>query len=98
MRAGLCRVPGAASIAGLLIPAFPYGWRLVFLWGALGLIFPLLARRLEESPRWYEKRGQFAAADETLTRIEQAAMREKGALPAPDLAVVAPREGHFREL
>src|SRR4051812_41841372 len=98
MGVGLLGIPAAAFVARMLIPAFPFGWRLVFLWGALGLLFPLLAKRLEESPRWYEKRGQFAAADEVLTRIERAAEREKGPLPAPDPSVVAPREGHFREL
>ena len=98
MGVGLLGIPAAAFAARMLIPAFPNGWRLVFLWGAVGLLFPLLARRLEESPRWYEKRGQFAAADEVLTRIETAAEREKGPLPPPDPAVIAPREGHFREL
>ena len=85
-------------MARLLVPAFPFGWRLVFVWGATAILFPLLARKLEESPRWYEKRGQFAAADEALARIEAAAIAEKGALPAPDPGIVAPREGHFTEL
>ena len=98
MGIGLCGIPAAALAARMLIPAFPFGWRLVFVWGALAIVFPLLARKLEESPRWYEKRGQFAAADETLDRIEAAAMREAGALPPPNPLIVAPREGHFREL
>jgi putative MFS transporter len=67
-------------------------------WGGLAIIFPLFARKLEESPRWFEKRGQFAAADEVLSRIESAAVREKGPLPAPDAHLIAPREGHFVEL
>jgi putative MFS transporter len=98
MAIGLCGIPGAALVARLLVPAFPFGWRLVFVWGAVALIFPLLARKLEESPRWYEKRGQFAAADEALTRIEAAATREAGALPPPDPLRVAPREGRVVEL
>jgi putative MFS transporter len=98
MGIGLCGIPGAALVARLLVPAFPFGWRLVFVWGAVALIFPLLARKLEESPRWYEKRGQFAAADEVLTRIEAAATREAGALPPPDPLRAAPREGRFVEL
>src|SRR5882762_6972935 len=76
MGIGLCGIPAAALVARLLVPAFPFGWRLVFLWGASAIIFPWLARKLEESPRWYEKRGQFAAADEVLQRIESAAARE----------------------
>jgi MFS transporter, putative metabolite:H+ symporter len=98
MGIGLCGIPAAALTARFLVPAFPFGWRLVFVWGGLAIIFPLLARRLEESPRWYEKRGQFAAADEALERIEAAAAREAGPLPAPNPLHIAPREGHFREL
>lgn len=98
MGIGLCGIPGAAFVARTLVPAFPFGWRLVFVWGAAAIIFPLLARKLEESPRWYEKRGEFAAADEALSRIEAAAIREKGALPEADPLVVSPREGHFTEL
>jgi putative MFS transporter len=98
MGIGLCGIPGAALVARLLVPAFPFGWRLVFVWGAVALAFPLLGRRLEESPRWYEKRGQFAAADEVLKRIEAAAAREAGILPPPDPRTVAPREGHLVEL
>ena len=78
MGVGLSGIPAAALVARFLVPAFPFGWRLVFLWGGTAIIFPLLARTLEESPRWYEKRGQFAAADEALERIESAAARETG--------------------
>jgi putative MFS transporter len=99
MGIGLCGIPAAALVARLLVPAFPFGWRLVFIWGALALFFPLLARKLEESPRWHEKRGDFAAADEVLNRIEENVAREVGPLPPPNLAVsVAPREGRFAEL
>ena len=98
MCVGLCGIPGAALVARILIPAFPFGWRLVFAWGATAIIFPLLARKLEESPRWHEKRGQFAAADEVLNRIEAAAMREAQPLAPPNPLVVAPREGRFVEL
>jgi putative MFS transporter len=98
MCVGLCGIPAAALVARILVPAFPFGWRLVFIWGATAIIFPLLAKKLEESPRWYEKRGQFAAADEALDRIEAAAARETGPLAPPDPGVAAPREGHFGEL
>src|SRR5258705_7868422 len=75
MGIGLCGIPAAALAARLLVPAFPFGWRLVFLWGGVAIIFPLVARKLEESPRWYEKRGQSAAADQALERIERTAAR-----------------------
>src|ERR1700704_1434822 len=95
---GLIGIPTAAFVARLVIPMAPWGWRLVFVWGALGLLFPLLATRLEESPRWYERRGRFADADAALNRIEEAALREAKALPAPDPAIAEPREGRFLQL
>src|SRR5258706_2813030 len=98
MGVGLCGIPAAALVARLLVPAFPFGWRLGFLWGGGAIIFPWLARKLEESPRWYEKRGQFAAADEALERIESAAAREAGPPAPPDPLGGAPREGAFPEL
>jgi len=98
MFVGLCGIPAAAFVARMVIPVASWGWRLVFIWGALGLIFPILARKLEESPRWYERRGQFAAADEVLTRIESKARAEGQTLQPPDPLTVQPRDGHFSEL
>lgn len=95
---GLIGIPAAAFTARLAIPAAPWGWRLVFAWGALGLIFPFLARKLEESPRWYEKRGQFMAADEVMQRIEQRASGEVGYLSPAEVSMVEPHEGKFSEL
>jgi len=99
MFVGLCGIPAAAFVARLVIPMAPWGWRLVFIWGALGLLFPLLAGRLEESPRWYERRGRFAEADIALERMERAAEAEsKTALPPPDTSLAIPREGRFWEI
>jgi len=95
---GLCGIPAAAFVARLAIPAAAWGWRVVFLWGALGIIFPILARRLEESPRWFERRGRFTAADEVLDRIERRALSEGLSLPMPDAALIQAREGRFSEL
>jgi putative MFS transporter len=71
MTIGLCGIPATAYVARFLIPLAPWGWRGVFVWGALALFFPFLARRLEESPRWYEHRGRLAEADDVLRRIER---------------------------
>ena len=99
MGIGLCGIPVAALVARLVVPAFPFGWRLIFVWGALALLFPLAARRLEESPRWYEKRGQLAEADRILDRIESAAERETGSsLPVPLPLNAVPREGRYLDL
>lgn len=99
MGIGLCGIPVAAFVARLVVPAYSFGWRLVFIWGALALLFPFAARQLEESPRWHEKRGQFAEADAILERIETAAERETGArLPAPLPLNPVARDGRFANL
>lgn len=69
LAAGLAGIPVTAYVARFCIPLAPWGWRLVFVWGAVGLIFPLLAGRLEESPHWYEIHGRFVEADSALQRI-----------------------------
>ncbi len=99
MCVGLCGIPGAALVARILVPAFPFGWRLVFVWGAVAIsLSPACARKLEESPRWYEKRGQFAAADEVLNRIEAAAISQgRTACPAQSADRRAAR-GSFRRI
>src|SRR5271167_2332966 len=67
MTIGLCGIPATAYVARFVIPAASWGWRAVFVWGALALLFPFLAHLLEESPRWYEKHGCTAEADEVVT-------------------------------
>ena len=86
MTIGLCGIPATAYVARFLVPAAPWGWRGVFVWGALGLLFPLFARRLEESPRWCERYGRTAEAEAALERIEREIEAELGPLapiPAP---------------
>jgi MFS transporter, putative metabolite:H+ symporter len=90
MLIGLVGIPATAYVARFAVPAVSWGWRVVFLWGAIGMLFPLFARRLEESPRWYEKRGEYRKADAVLTRLERAAESEKGLLPAPIAQPQAP--------
>ncbi len=99
MGIGLCGIPVAAFVARLVVPAFSFGWRLVFVWGALALLFPLVAHHVEESPRWHEKRGEFAEADAILARMEAAAERETGApLPAPLPLNPVTRNGRYADL
>jgi putative MFS transporter len=80
---GLTGVPVTAYVARFCIPLADWGWRLVFIWGSLGLLFPFLSKRLEESPRWLESKGLLVEADATLDRIEGEVRRECGELPAP---------------
>src|SRR3984957_11507476 len=79
-----------------------WGWRAVFVWGSLGLLFPLFADRLEESPLWYESHGRLAEAGAVLARMERQAERETGRLPEPAAGPVstAPSiaRGGFRAL
>jgi MFS transporter, putative metabolite:H+ symporter len=84
MTIGLCGIPATAYFARFIIPVAPWGWRAVFVWGSLGLLFPLFAGRLEESPRWCESRGRTSQADDILARIERDVEREAGKLPVVD--------------
>ena len=70
MAIGLCGIPATAYVARVCILMAPWGWRLVFVWGSLGIVFSILARSVEESPRWYESRGRLTEADAALDRIE----------------------------
>ncbi len=88
---GLFGIPATAYVARFLIPYADWGWRGVFIWGSLALFFPLFARRLEESPRWLERRGRVAEAESVLARIEREVEVETGSLPPPVAAIpVAP--------
>jgi putative MFS transporter len=82
MTIGLFGIPFSALVAGELIPKLTYGWRIVFVFGALGIFMPLFARKLEESPRWYETQGRLPEADRVLDRIEARCKADTGNLPA----------------
>ncbi|MCX4097614.1 MFS transporter [Nocardia sp. alder85J] len=69
----------------------PWSWRLVYLWGALGLVVLIFARRLTESPLWHENRGDYAAAEAVLRDIEARVSAEHGPLPAPAPEVITDR-------
>jgi putative MFS transporter len=89
---GICGTPATNLIASAVVPLTDWTWRLVFLWGASGLLFVLFARRLKESPRWYESRGRHDEADALLREIEDEVAAEKGPLPEPEPPVdVAPK-------
>ena len=96
---GLTGVPVTAYVARLCIPLADWGWRLVFIWGSLGLLFPFVSKRLEESPRWLESKGLLVEADATLDRIEGEVRRECGELAAPiEASQPGPINTGFRDL
>jgi len=68
---GLIGIPATAYVARFAVPHADWGWRAIFIWGALAIFFPLFARRLEESPRWLERRGRYEEAEHVLARIER---------------------------
>ena len=68
---GLIGIPATAYVARFIVPLGDWGWRVVFVWGSLALFFPFVARRLEESPRWLERRGRRDEAEAALARIER---------------------------
>lgn len=80
---GICGTPVTNLIASAVVPINSWSWRLVYLWGALGVLLVLFTRQLKESPRWYESRGEHAKADAVLREIEERVAAEKGPLPEP---------------
>lgn len=98
---GICGTPATNLIASAVVPLTDWSWRLVYLWGSLGIVFLLFTRYLKESPRWYESKGQFDKADAVLNEIESRVIAEKGPLPEPAaLAAIstAPAEAPLRLL
>jgi putative MFS transporter len=80
---GICGTPVTNLIASVVVPLNTWSWRLVFLWGALGIVFIFFTRYLKESPRWYENKGQYDKAESALSEIEARVSAEKGPLPTP---------------
>jgi putative MFS transporter len=80
---GICGTPATNLIASVVVPLSDWSWRLVYLWGALGIVFILFSRYLKESPRWYESKGQYDKAEAVLAQIEARISAEKGPLPTP---------------
>jgi putative MFS transporter len=78
---GICGTPITTWLARFIIPLNTWSWRLVFVWGAFGILILLLSRKLVESPRWYESRKEYDQADAIMKQIESVVSKEKGELP-----------------
>lgn len=87
---GICGTPATNLVASLVVPLSDWSWRLVYLWGALGVLLVLFSKHLKESPRWHESRGDHAAADAVLREIEASVSAEKGPLAEPAAPVEEP--------
>lgn len=81
---GICGTPVTNLIASLVVPLGEQTWRLVYVWGAIGVLFLLFLRRLVESPRWLESRERHDEAATVLRGLEAKAAAEHGALPAAE--------------
>ncbi|HUC17576.1 MAG TPA: MFS transporter [Acetobacteraceae bacterium] len=84
MTVGLVGIPATAWVSRFVVPLAPWGWRLVFVWGAFGLFALVFAARMIESPRWFHLRGNAARAEEETAALERAARAESGPLAEPD--------------
>jgi MFS transporter, putative metabolite:H+ symporter len=77
MTVGLIGIPATAWVARAVVPLAPWGWRLIFVWGALGIVAAILAFWMVESPRWLSVHGRRDEAERIVQRLEAAAA-EKG--------------------
>ncbi|MBO0778742.1 MAG: MFS transporter [Ktedonobacteraceae bacterium] len=80
MTIGLIGIPATSWVARLIIPLADWSWRLVFVWGALGILALFFVSKMVESPRWYEKHGKTREADEVMSHIEEVVSAERGPL------------------
>lgn len=80
----LAGIPICGLIARLVVPTGPNGWRLIFIWGAVGIVSLFFIRKMPESPRWYVAQGRFREADLAMQQIEAEVSAEMGTLPPPE--------------
>jgi putative MFS transporter len=79
----LSAIPITNFVARMVVPSGDDGWRWVFLWGALGLVFIFVIPFLPESPRWLERMGRMEEADAIVCRMEAEVTAQHGPLPPP---------------
>src|ERR1700739_3695189 len=82
MVSALTGIPTPSGVALPSLPSGPDGWRWIFVWGSLGIVFLAFVRHLPESPRWLARKGRTAEAEQVIGHIESMVAREKGPLPA----------------
>ncbi|QRP43516.1 MFS transporter [Amycolatopsis sp. FDAARGOS 1241] len=85
LAAGLPGIPAMAFSARAVIGLGPQGWRLIFVFGALGLVPLVITRWLPESPAWLLAHGRAAEAADAVAAIEGRVGR-----PLPPVVVAAP--------
>jgi putative MFS transporter len=86
---GLIGIPATAWVARFAVPVAPWGWRLVFVWGGLGIFALLMAARMKESPRWYAAHSQSGRAKAVVDELEAEASRSGALAPVTSEARAA---------
>ena len=86
MTIGLVGIPATAWVSRAVVPLGPWGWRLIFIWGGLGILALFYARRIPESPRWLFTHHHTLEAEAELAELERIAAA--GGTPLPPLDVI----------
>lgn len=81
MTIGLLGIPATAWVSRFVVPIAPWGWRLIFIWGGLGILALFYAARIPESPRWLLSHRRAAEAEAELDALERIAKAEGASLP-----------------
>lgn len=67
---GFLGIPITALLCNAVIPKGPENWRIVYVFGAAGLIIALLGVKwLEETPRWLLSKGRIKEAEQVVEKI-----------------------------
>lgn len=74
-------VPVMSFFSRFADPLGPDGWRLVFCFGAIGLISLPIIARMPESPRWLIAHGRSGKAEEIVRRFEKLSYGSTEAIP-----------------
>src|ERR1700735_1773471 len=93
MPIGLLGIPATAWVSRFVVPMAPWGWRLIFVWGGLGILSLVYASRIPESPRWLRSHNRIAEANPESDALERIAVAEGAVLPELESVIEPPQQG-----